>query len=445
MSGNPYQYNAPLSATGYFAGRQEAFAFIQRNLVGGQQQSALVILGKSQIGKSSFLRRLPDHIDSHYCPIRLSLRAGTVAGEQAWLSALGETVQEALQVLNIRSARLPDLPVPADELREALLGEYMQEGLRSLRLDRHLLLLIDNADRLLTAVQQRSLPRDTFDFLAKLLETHPRLDIVMAFDSRFETDILSKGRPFATELTFRLSELTPDEVNALLTEPLEGKIAYEPEALDAVFELTNGHPYLTQLVGWLLYERLDELGRGGPISVLDVNAVAEAALAIAGDALSAVWEHGSASEKLVLTALSVLSPEDQAEPVPHDDIGAWLIAADHEMDPRTVNATWRRLEYEGVLSLTSEGKLVINGGLQRRWLRDHVTLPTSSAHGVSRRRVGVFIAAALVVLALLLGILNNLPGPSTTEENGSEATITLDLDLMATSEAYDATQTAAAP
>jgi hypothetical protein len=368
-----------------------------------------------------------------------------VAGEQAWLSALGETVQEALQVLNIRSARLPELPGPADELREALLGDYMQEGLRSLRLDRHLLLLIDNADRLLTAVQQRSLPRDTFDFLAQLLETHPRLDIVMAFDSRYETDLMSVGRPFDAALTLRLSELSWEEASALLTEPLEGRIAFENDALGAIFELTNGHPYLTQLVGWLLYERLDELGRGGPISVLDVEAVAEAVLAIAGDALGAIWEHGSSSEQLVLTALSALSPDEPVQPVPHDDIAAWLIAADREMDPRTVNATWRRLEYEGVLSLTSEGKLVINGGLQRRWLREHVTLPSASAHAVPWRRVGVFIAAALLVLTLLLGALSALPGPSSVEENGSEATITLDLDLLATSEAYDATQAVTAP
>jgi hypothetical protein len=62
-------------------------------------------------------------------------------------------------------------------------------------------------------------------------------------------------------------------------------------------------------------------------------------------------------------------------------VGAWLIAADRELDSRTVNATWRRLEYENVLRLQADGRLLINGGLQRRWLREHITLPKGPGRG----------------------------------------------------------------
>ncbi len=441
MAENPYQYNTPVSYTGRFAGRDEAFAFVQSHLVGGHQRGALVVLGPSQIGKSSFLRTLPSHLDERYCPVRLSLRAGTVAGEHAWLTALAETVPQALAALGIQSARLPGLPGHPAELRQALLGDYLTTGLRALRRERHLLVLLDNAERLLTAVQGHALPRDTFQFLAQLLEAHAHFDLLMALDSRYEPDLLSVGPPFDPALMYRLRGLSPEELKALLTAPVGGIVDYTPEALEAVYGLTAGHPYLAQLMGWLLFDRSDRRGHAGPITPADVEATVDTALAMASDTLGAIWSHGTPQERLVLTAISTLSPDEPPAPVPFEDISAWLIAADRLLDPRTVNATWRRLEYEGVLRLSADGKLVINGGLQRRWLRAHVTLSEESGRRTPWRRIIILGAVALLVLAMLLAVLSALPGPGATTD-GSEATITLGLDLQATADSYSATQTA---
>ncbi len=442
MAENPYQHGTPISYSGRFAGRGEAFAFVQTNLVGGHQKHALIILGPSQIGKSSFLRGLPRHLDQRYVPVRLLLRAGTVAGESAWLNALAETIPQALAALDIQSARLPELPGQTADLREALLGDYLTDGLRALRRDRHLLLLIDNADRLLTAVQSHALPRDSFKFIAQLLETHHRLDILMAFDSRFEPDLLSIGPPIDPKLIHRLRGLTYDEVAMLVTDPVKGVMTYAPEALEAICELTAGHPYLAQLMAWALFDRSDQRGHQEPVILADVEAVIEPVMAMGRDSLAAVWQNATPQEQLVLTAISIISRDEPPEPVPYDDIGAWLIAADHLLDPRTVNATWRRLEYEGVLRLSADGKLVVEGGLQRRWLRQHVTLPQVGGRATPWRRVLIMAAAAVLVLVVLLAILSSLPAPEAAPAGGSEATITLDRDLQATTDSYNATQTA---
>jgi len=441
---NPYQYQQPATEPRRFAGRTEALAFIQTHLAGGAQANALVILGPPQIGKTSLLRMLPYHLDPHYIPIRLALRAGTVAGEAAWLNALAATIPEALTELKIQSARLPELPGEIPELREALRGEYLAAGLHDLRRDRHLLLLVDNAERLLTAVQQRTLPRDTFAFLAELLAAHDHFDLILSFDARHEPALLSLGPPIDPALIYRLGALTHGEMDALLQIPAEeGGLDFQPAALEALYELTAGHPYLAQLMGWLLAERQSEQEtQGAPVTPEDVQAVTAAALVMAGDTLGAVWQHGSRHDQLVLTALSALSPDEPPEPVPHEDIGAWLIAADRELDPRTVNATWRRLEYDGVLTLHGDGRLMIQGGLQRRWLREHITLPEGGGQRTRWQRLGMILAATLVVLALLMALLSSLAngGPGASD---SAATITLNLDLQATGEAYDATQTAA--
>ncbi|MFC1960371.1 hypothetical protein ACFLYO_06645 [Chloroflexota bacterium] len=443
MTANPYQYNSPVTTGAGFAGRREAFNFVQANLM-GDQQAALVILGGQHSGKSSFLRVLPEHLDDRYVPVRLSLRAGTVAGEKAWLTALAETIPQALAMVDIQAARLPELPAHPADLRDALQGEYMAVGLRSLRRDRHLLVLVDNAERLLTAVQDHALPRDSFKFLAELLATHDRLDFVLAVDARHESDLMAVGAPFAAGLTYRLGGLLPAEAAALLTAPLPDGVTMTAETLDTIDELTAGQPYLVQLMGGSLFNRIE--GREPPleITVADVAAVTDTVLGMGSEVLASVWRHATPQDQLVLTALSALSPTEPPQPVPHDDIGAWLIAADRMLDPRTVNATWRRLEYEGVLTLAADGKLIINGGLQRRWLREHVTLPEGGGRRVPWRRVALIALAVVLVLAILLTLLSLLPGPEAGPISGAgEATITLDLGLQGTGEAYEATQAAA--
>ena len=445
MAENPFQYNMPIGEAGQFTGRQDVFAFVQANLVGGHQDHALVLLGAHQMGKSSVLRQLPQTLDARYVPIRLSLRASTVSNEKAWLTALAQTLPDALATLNIQSARFPELPGHPADLREMLEGDVFADGLRAMRRDRHLLVLVDNAERLLTAVQNHALPRDTFTFLAELLQKHAHLDLVLAFDSRYEPDLLNVGAPFDPALFYRLGPLTQGEMAALLAASLPQGVVIEQAGLVAIYDLTAGHPYLVQLMGWLLYERSAERSHSGPLTEADVQAVTENALAMGSEVLGATWSHGSQQEQLVLTALTALSPDEPPVPVPFDDVGAWLIAADRPLDPRTVNATWRRLEYEGVLALSADGRLTVNGGLQRRWLRRHVTL-SSDGRATSWRRIVVLSVAVVLVLALLLALISGLPsGTPDANDSGVEATITLNLDLQSTADSYDATQTATAP
>ncbi len=444
MAENPFQYNTPIGEAGTFAGRQDAFAFVQTHLVGDHQPHVVVILGAHQMGKSSLLRHLPAVLDTRYVPIRIALRAGTVASEKAWLTALAQTLPDALALLNVQSARLPELPGHPAELREMLEGDYLTDGLHAMRRDRHLLVLVDNAERLLTAVQNRALPRDTFKFLARLLEKHSHFDLLMAFDARHEEELAAIGAPFDPALFFRLESLPREALDTLLARPLPVGVSLAPDVPDAVYDLTVGHPYLSQLMGWLLFERSAERKHNGPITRADVLAVTDSALAMGSEVLGEVWAQGSQQDHLVLTALTALSPDEPPFPVPFDDVGAWLIAADRPLDPRSVNATWRRLEYEGVLRLSADGKLTVNGGLQRRWLRRHVALPSSGGRASSWKRVALLVAAVVLLLALVLAALNALPAADGGDaSSGSEATITLNLDLQATAESYEATQTAA--
>ena len=86
---------------------------------------------------------------------------------------------------------------------------------------------------------------------------------------------------------------------------------------------------------------------------------------------------------------------------------------------------------------------MIQGGLQRRWLREHIALPEGGSQRTRWQRLGMALAAALIVLALLMAVLSSLANGGAPGTSGSDATITLNLDLQSTGDAYEATQAAA--
>jgi hypothetical protein len=75
------------------------------------------------------------------------------------------------------------------------------------------------------------------------------------YDEREELQILKLMKPIPL---FYLEE--PD-AKALITEPLAGRIAYETGAVDLLYRLTAGHPYLLQFILKLLVDRLKREGR----------------------------------------------------------------------------------------------------------------------------------------------------------------------------------------
>jgi hypothetical protein len=90
--------------------------------------------------------------------------------------------------------------------------------------------------------------------------------------------------------------------------PEEGGLVFEPFTLDRIHDLSNGHPYLVQLLGWLIYERMSEQKRlDAPVTLEDVEAVTPAAWSgggYAGRGLAA-WQP---ARPLVLAAFERPGP-----------------------------------------------------------------------------------------------------------------------------------------
>ena len=60
---NPYIAGSPVTGTEMFYGRQDVFAFVQRNLIGRHRDTPVVLYGQRRTGKTSVLYQLHRHLE----------------------------------------------------------------------------------------------------------------------------------------------------------------------------------------------------------------------------------------------------------------------------------------------------------------------------------------------------------------------------------------------
>ncbi len=91
---------------------------------------------------------------------------------------------------------------------------------------------------------------------------------------------------------------------------------WTPEAVEAVWALTHGHPYLTQALCWSAWEQAhEEHDAPPPVRADDVEAAVPAALEAGRNTLEWLWDGLGPAERVVISALAQAGPRtvDEAE------------------------------------------------------------------------------------------------------------------------------------
>ncbi len=126
-------------------------------------------------------------------------------------------------------------------------------------------------------------------YLLKDAELQKRLTVVVAvrpfmaeYDAREGLQILKLMKPIT------LYYLDEPAAKALITEPLEGRVSYEGEAVNYLYRLTAGHPYLLQFILKHLVDKLKR-ERRSLITLEDIKAM-EGRMISEGPAYDAQFE-----------------------------------------------------------------------------------------------------------------------------------------------------------
>ncbi len=413
---NPYHPDDPALAA--FAGREAAFARLHQHLTNPTHAEAVLFLGRRQVGKTALLRHFGDFFDETFIDVYLPLGEAPLASESDWLLYLVRGVGRALAMRDFTLTRLPEPPDDTNQLRQWFSEHYLHALFGVIRY-RRLVLLLDDADKLIQAVSSDNLAVDHFAYLQKLLEQYPQLGIAMMMDAEHENSLDMLFPLVNAGETLRLTHLSPADSQQLLTKPAAGLYAVPEDSALALYKATGGQSLLLQRVGYHLFEqRISQpllptssayMERGRQDLTLEVKSVINKVYGESEAEFRETWQETTRDERLVLTAMVSVLYDDPLSSIDTARIESWLVETDYPLDTTAINAALRSLEYREIVSSTPSG-LAITAGLMQTWLLEHARLSDTPADVpqppalISDWRWLVVVILVVIGLLLVIGL-----------------------------------------
>jgi tetratricopeptide (TPR) repeat protein len=361
---NPYVAGNPVGDSPAFIGRADVLREVLR-VLRRPQDNAIVLYGQRRIGKTSILQHLAAQLSfgGPYRPVYFDLQ-----DKAAW--PLGRVLQElARSIAHSLGQPDPDLgPDPEtafrDEWLPAVLGD-LPEGCS-------LVLLFDEFD-VLTDPKAEQAAAAFFPYLRGLLTGDPgRLQFAFVIGRNVD-DLdnialsLFKGTPYQ-----RVSLLDRDDTSDLVRLAEANDTLHWPdEAVEQVWQLTHGHPFLTQQLCSHVWEQAydEEPDEPPTVTTVDVNTAVSDALKASRNALEWLWDGLPPAERVVASALAEAGPgpitQEELERLLHES-GVRVVIRDLQNAPQLLQ-DWDLIE-------PADGGYRFRVELLRRWMAEHKPL-----------------------------------------------------------------------
>lgn len=289
---NPYVVGTPVPHTQYFYGRESLLSFV-RDTLNPPQQRVVVLYGQRRVGKTSLLYQLARYLSEQYNTVYFDLMG---QANRPLVQALYEIAIQIADTLWIEPP--PAFTHPHDFRR------FLHEVCLSYS-ENPLLLLFDEFDDLSNVddVHPEAAGQTLFDYLRELLQVSLPVAFVFVVGRRL-TELPENFQSILKQApSRRVSLLSWENTARLITEPASGQLHYHSEAVEAIYQLTSGHPYFTQLICFeifrLAYHRQDTV-----ITASDVESVLGEAMETGQGGLSWFWDGLPLAERFVMSAIA---------------------------------------------------------------------------------------------------------------------------------------------
>ena len=248
---NPYIVGNPISNKEKFFGRDDIFRFIEDNLVQGA--TVLFLHGQRRIGKTSILAQIPNFLDDlkQFVFISLSLEGQNQGDLADILHHLAIGIVESPE-LSEKNVIIPTkLDLEADS--QVLINDFLSQISQSLG-GKKIVLLMDEFDAVVDR-EEHTITNEFFRYLQLMVRQHEGMIhlipvIGRQLDSEKTLFNLFRQAPFR-----EIGLLDETNTKRLITKTAEGILEYEADAINLIFQLTNGQPYCTQLLCSVIFEK----------------------------------------------------------------------------------------------------------------------------------------------------------------------------------------------
>jgi len=358
---NPYIVGNPVGNSPVFVGRAKIFLEVQ-NVINNPLVNAIVLYGQRRIGKTSVLQELKTKLPNEGAyPIFFDLQ-----DKAEW--SLGRVLIElAHKISRFLKLALPDL---GDEPETTFCQVWLPSVLNNLPTNASLVLLFDEFDVLANSDDKQA-GAAFFPFLRDLLNANPiHLNCVFAMGRNID-DLSSIALSLFKGVPAKLVSLLSNKETVQLIHLSQNNQTLNwsnNNAVEKIWQLTNGHPFLTQALCSHIWERLHNKNPNDPPTVTpkDVEEAIPDTLNTRRNTLEWLWDGLPPAERVIASTLADVGAkvitETQLEELLHKS-GVQIIIRELHNAPRLLQE-WDLLE-------------LVDGGyrfrveLLRRWIAEY--------------------------------------------------------------------------
>ena len=322
---SPYIVGSPIDRKEMLFGRDAAIKEICRQLRIDSQANVVLLEGNRRTGKTSILKRLQDpEVLPEWITVNCSLQGGEGHASKVGLPTnevfrlMARDLGWAAHAAGIR-VRLPDAGAPEPSkpfklafvkaLRRAFSGDrpfetfelFLQTVIDAAR-PRRVLLMLDEFDKLQEGIDAGVTSPQVPENIRYLLHTYPELSAILAGSRRIKRLREEYWNAlFGFGHRVPVSGLQVEDARLLVTQPVDGRLVYVPEARNLVVELCARQPFLIQSLCNRIFESAAS-SRRRTVTVDDVNAAA-AAMTEDNEHFRTLWGYAGTERRRFLLAL----------------------------------------------------------------------------------------------------------------------------------------------
>ncbi|WP_193193680.1 ATP-binding protein [Nostoc sp. MG11] len=356
---NPYIIGRPISEPELFFGREEELSFIEENLKRGEK--IILVHGQRRIGKSSLLHKISKCVKlDNFAFVTFDLEHYSQEKIEYLLENLAETVIEQLEITpgKVVIPRVKQI----QEQKDIFYTKFLHQIYEYLKAT-NLVLLLDEFD----ALNDKSIGatlESLFKQLNHVVFQNKRLFVII-FAGRQTTDISNLIEIFQNVPIVEVGLLDDESIKQLIIKPAANSLKYEPKAIQAITNLSAGHPYFIQVLCFAIFNRARELEKW-EVTEEDVETIVDKAIELAEAGFAWYWEALSVREKVVFSAvaeaqrIAIKKNDQQLEEDP-----LMLLEGNDVLSRYLIEELARELTYKGFLN-EQGNKIRIE--LVHRWL-----------------------------------------------------------------------------
>ena len=394
---NPFITGTPVSGSTVFFGREDDFAYVQERLITEKDGIVLLFVGGRRSGKTSIMFQiLQGRLGDDFVPVFIDMQQlASIHGDAEFLSRVAD-----LTIESVRDERLLADYYDFQEGNPILTFDRLLGDLQQVNPGKRLLFLVDEAEILRDKVEREELSGGLITYMASVLESR-RVSFFFTGSSGLSEGARSEWRHLLGKSDYReITLLSRRDTMRLIQEPVAGRVVYGGGVIEAIYQLSYGHPFYTQVVCQSVVDYLNVAQRHD-FALDGLDEVVRTFVNNPPPQLVYDWEQFSEQQQVVLALLSEVSEEGHTPVQPE----ALLAAKEDnaypvELSSENLNVVLDGLDEKNVLERTEGGGYHFLIDLMRLWIKRNrsVWRLVEEAEPEKRSKVGVIAVAVAGVL-----------------------------------------------